>query len=312
MTCFNYERRKSMVAHLSEDQRKAFFENAGIRQRNTNYLLGVINGICLDGSVNSIEVERTLALMLAMEDSGLALRQAELDRICELFWSLAEEGNVEADHAAQLAALREDYERVGMYRADTTLDGQHFLGMLTGILADGVIETEEARALLQWLDDKPELNGLWPFEEVRAITTDALRNGRIDVDEHEKLVEVYSAYAARSQKALTFAYCAVNPDVVFAGRRFLFTGTSNRGVNRSALEAEVESLGGIIKQGSPAGCDYLVVGGNGSGRWQYEVGGGKVVKAMSLRAKGDSIMIIHENDFWDAVEDAKITSSRND
>jgi hypothetical protein len=49
--------------------------------------------------------------------------------------------------------------------------------------------------------------------------------------------------------------------------------------------------------------NYLVVGNKGNPCWVYSCYGRKVEKAVELRKAGHKIMIIHEDDFWDAVAD---------
>lgn len=46
---------------------------------------------------------------------------------------------------------------------------------------------------------------------------------------------------------------------------------------------------------------YLVVGNNGNPCWMFFCYGRKVERAMQLRKEGYSIMVVHENDFWDEV-----------
>lgn len=49
--------------------------------------------------------------------------------------------------------------------------------------------------------------------------------------------------------------------------------------------------------------NYLVVGGEGNPCWAYACYGRKVEKAVELRRQGHPIVIVHENDFHDAVLD---------
>ena len=55
--------------------------------------------------------------------------------------------------------------------------------------------------------------------------------------------------------------------------------------------------------------DYLVIGANGNECWAYSAYGRKVEQAIELRKSGSRLTIIHEFDFWDAVEDSGLEES---
>ena len=50
--------------------------------------------------------------------------------------------------------------------------------------------------------------------------------------------------------------------------------------------------------------NYLVIGAEGNPCWSYACYGRKVEKAVELRRAGAQILLVHENDFHDAVADA--------
>ena len=50
--------------------------------------------------------------------------------------------------------------------------------------------------------------------------------------------------------------------------------------------------------------NYLVVCANGNPCWAYACYGRKVEQAVKHRRQGVPIVLVHENDFWDAYEDA--------
>lgn len=49
--------------------------------------------------------------------------------------------------------------------------------------------------------------------------------------------------------------------------------------------------------------DYLVIGAEGNPCWAYACYGRKVEAAVNLRKEGYRIILVHENDFHDAVAD---------
>lgn len=70
-----------------------------------------------------------------------------------------------------------------------------------------------------------------------------------------------------------------------------------------------------MKKLSPEGSDlrgnqhsklnYLVIGAEGNPCWAFACYGRKVEKAVELRKKGVRVVIVHENDFHDAVLDVR-------
>lgn len=99
------------------------------------------------------------------------------------------------------------------------------------------------------------------------------------------------------------ALCAVAPEVKFEGSTFCFTGASSK-YKRSDFEKIVKGLGGEPLNGVSAKLNYLVIGADGNPCWAFACYGRKVEKAVELRKKGVRIVILHENDFHDAVLDA--------
>jgi hypothetical protein len=65
----------------------------------------------------------------------------------------------------------------------------------------------------------------------------------------------------------------------------------------------VNRLGGDVLNGVNAKLNYLVIGADGNPCWAYACYGRKVEKAVELRKKGKRIVIVHENDFHDALAD---------
>ena len=106
----------------------------------------------------------------------------------------------------------------------------------------------------------------------------------------------------RGEKPFT-ALCAVMPSVSFPGSTFCFTGASAK-CTRAEFEKIVRTYGGNAVNGVTEKLTYLVIGASGNPCWAYACYGRKVEKAVKLRKKGLRIVLVHENDFHDAVLDA--------
>lgn len=53
----------------------------------------------------------------------------------------------------------------------------------------------------------------------------------------------------------------------------------------------------------PNAADFLVVGADGNPCWAFACYGRKVEMAIDYRKQGCKLLIVHENDFWDAARD---------
>lgn len=154
--------------------------------------------------------------------------------------------------------------------------------MLTSILKDGTIDGEEQTLLRSFFEDFIE------YTFAKKIRTEASRvQGRLPSD-------------------FTLpGICAMCPDIAFDGRVFTFTGTSLRG-RREDLVGEITRRGGTFSPNVTMQTQYLVIGAAGNPCWAFSCYGRKVEKAVEYRKEGTPIIIVHETDFWDAVNDSGI------
>ena len=95
----------------------------------------------------------------------------------------------------------------------------------------------------------------------------------------------------------------MTPEVSFKGNKFCFTGTSQRWKPRSQFEREVTELGGLFSNRVVKDLTYLVVGSEGNSAWAYSCYGRKVEQAAQMRRNGHQILIVHELDVIDAINE---------
>jgi NAD-dependent DNA ligase len=160
------------------------------------------------------------------------------------------------------------------------------------------------------------LKTCWPYDEIEAVTTKVLADGKIDDAEHRMLLAFFSEFlAVLDERTIVSppiaegvdqaigALCAVSPTVLFEGAKFCFTGASAK-FKRAEFEEIVKKLGGEPIPGVTTKLNYLVIGADGNPCWAFACYGRKVEKAVNLRKQGFRVVIVHENDFHDAVLDA--------
>ena len=66
---------------------------------------------------------------------------------------------------------------------------------------------------------------------------------------------------------------------------------------------KIQKLGGVVVGSVSGRLNYLFIGGDGNPCWSYACYGRKVEKAIELRKAGAEIVIVHEYDLHDALED---------
>lgn len=276
-----------------------------------NTLRGIIEGIAIDGHINEAEVG-FLGLWLESHQD-VRDRHPFNELIARVEESLTD-GVLTEDEHQDIIWLCDRLEGNGYYKPDTA-DMQRLHAIVGGIIADGKVSERELRSLSSWLLDHEHLRCTWPYEEIGALTTNALVDGIVSSDEEAEILAFFGQFAAiLDDKTIhtggiladgkIVGLCAVCPEIEFDGKIFAFTGASSRHT-RNDLSTIVESLGGKVAPGPSKKVDYLIVGSDGNPCWAYACYGRKVEQAVQLRKAGVKIMLIHEADFHDAVQDQR-------
>lgn len=180
------------------------------------------------------------------------------------------------------------------------------VGLAAGVVADGVVNQEEALFLKNWIENNlahledPVVNLL--YRRISAM----LQDGVLDAEESADLLQLlhsFSGLQERPQRAtevftpptdLPFSFPV--PEMLFQDRMFVFTGTMAYGT-RKACEAMVLERGGAIGGSVSKKIHYLVVGSIGNDQWRHATYGTKIMKAVDLREAGAPIAIVGE-DHW--------------
>jgi len=277
--------------------------------KSINTLLGLVEGIALDGRVSEVE-SGYLDAWIAEHAEVAELHP--FDELLPVLQAVVADGVIDPEERDDLRWLC-DRLRSSDYYDKATGDLQRLQSVLGGIAADSKVDVAELRQLRNWLEEHEHLRTLWPFDEVSSLVSGVLQDGVIDAAEHELLRAFFSEFIAVgnhkvaagglvSSGAMIGGVCASCPEIEFGGMKFCFTGESSR-ASREELSATVVRLGGSVASGVSGKVDFLIVGADGNPCWAYACYGRKIEKAMALRREGARILIVHENDFHDAVAD---------
>lgn len=295
---------------MQSDHKKYFrFTTRSMLDKSINSLIGIVEGISIDKAINQSEVN-FLRLWL---DEHVELRRCHpYTELVPLVANALEDGVLSGEESQDILWLCERLRSTEFYDK-TTADLQRLHAVLGGIASDGVITEGELRGLSDWLDDHGHLLSCWPYDEVGSLVTSVLADGVVSAQEQKMLRDFFLEFTAvlddrtvvtpkiKDGESLV-GLCAVCPEIEFTGSKFCFTGASSR-YTRNSLSTTVKSLGGEVVPSLTTTVKYLVIGADGNPCWAYACYGRKVEKAVEMRKAGARLMIVHENDFHDAVAD---------
>lgn len=279
-------------------------------------LKGLLHGISVDDHLSAQEIAEVMNW--CREHKSLAAR-APFNELIPALDRILKDGTIDPEELQDLLWLCKNLSTEGEYFDHITLSIQTLHGIMHGILADGKITDEEIRGLSQWIDEHDFLKGRYPYDELDSLLLAILKDGKVDDGERQMLNEFFDDFVSYSfskrvaneasrvkagevKKLSVSGICANCPEISFEGRTFTFTGSSVK-AKRSDIGDHVVRRGGKFAPAVSEKTDFLVIGSEGNPCWAFACYGRKVEKAIELRKQGHSIVIIHESDFWDAVED---------
>lgn len=181
------------------------------------------------------------------------------------------------------------------------------IGLCRGVLADGVLMQSEAEFLLDWLARNRDVANRWPANVIYERIDRALADGVMDEEEERALLETLMDVTGEPALGLDAPSLPARlplddppPLVTFAGRTFCFTGKFLFG-SRGDVEGAAKKRGALVCATPNRRTDYLVIGAVGSRDWMHSTFGRKIEKAAALRAEGCGISVLTEELWVEAI-----------
>jgi hypothetical protein len=293
---------------MSEQSDYHRFTGKARLDRDIHTLEGIVQGIVADSRVNNIELEK---LVTWLEEHRDFVNRHPFNEVIPVLDKILADERIDDEERADLLWLCEKFTTDNNYYESASSDIQRLQGFLTGILTDGIINEDELSSLAAWLDSHTHLRTIWPYDEIESLITSVMEDQRIDELEQQHLKQFFEEFS-NSPRRRAVGYvggeetvtgiCAMCPEIIFNSRFFCFTGESKRG-SRTDLAEVVRRRGGDFHKGLRKDTNYLIVGADGNPCWAFACYGRKIEQAMFRRREGQSIQIVHENDFWDAAVD---------
>lgn len=274
-------------------------------------LEGIVRGIASDGKASDSELSVLAGWII---EQGEFARHHPFNEVIPRIHEIVADGIIDEEEKADILWLCNKFTTDNIFFDGVTADMQRLHGILGGIVADGEITKEELGVLQEWLGEHEHLRTCWPYDELEALIISVLQDGVINEVEHRALLQFFGEFSETGdhhavalpdskEPALITGICAVCPEIVIAERHFCFTGKSEK-FSRNELADLITQRGGIFNKAITKKTSYLTVGADGNPCWAYACYGRKVEQAVQYRKEGGSILLVHEYDLWDALEDA--------
>jgi len=159
--------------------------------------------------------------------------------------------------------------------------------LLMDITSDQRIDPAEVLRLGNWLLDHQNLRGNYPYDRIYEQVEKALEDGVLTEEELDRLLSLFLSCLSPVGKISCDGEFCLNGKCICVSGEFKYG-------SRSDVKTLMESHGAIWKDGVTGKTDILIVGENGSAAWALGSYGGKIKKAMELRASGCAIEIWEE------------------
>lgn len=174
------------------------------------------------------------------------------------------------------------------------------LGLCKGLIADGIVNEDEAIALRQWMRANPDVAAQFPGSVVAARLQRIFEDGEIDDEERVELEQLLQALVGDTPERNTdldrptkVVFDSPPPTLFFDGVEYVFTGQFAYGT-RKACERAVADRGGRAAKSLTARTRVLVVGTFASPAWITSAYGTKILSAWEMKANGHAIFVVPE------------------
>jgi NAD-dependent DNA ligase len=184
-----------------------------------------------------------------------------------------------------------------------------FIGICKGLVFDGVVNYDEARNLLVWLQNNRAVAEKWPAVELYDKLRIMLRKGALSSDDEGELLSYLVTLTGNPEVMFSgknpssrLPLCNPQPEVYFEGAVFVITGNLKIGSRAQVVEL-ISNLGGeVVLKNVRMDTNFLVIGDIGSQAWMHSTHGRKIERALELRDQiKTGIGIISEAHFINAL-----------
>ena len=173
------------------------------------------------------------------------------------------------------------------------------IGISRGVIADGVVDEQEAIFMGQWIEQHREISDKWPVNILYARLVEMLKDGVLSQDEQRELMATLRDITGESSvfqepnRSTTLPLDNPVPVIDFEGKTFCLTGRFVFGSLRDCEET-IADMSGSVVQSPNQETDYLVIGELGSPDWVHTTFGRSIERGVELKQQGFPIKIVSE------------------
>jgi NAD-dependent DNA ligase len=189
------------------------------------------------------------------------------------------------------------------FRERSGRDISEMLGLVKGLLADGVLTDPEILAIKQWLVAHRDLQSEWCVKTIADRIENVLADGTITEDERADLLDIFNQLTGggigvigKEQLATQLPVDQGHQPISVPGKKFVFTGKFAFGPRKKCEEVTTRA-GGVCAPKVTNDTNYLVIGTFASRDWKETSYGTKIESAMDKQQRGQSVSVITE-DLW--------------
>ena len=178
------------------------------------------------------------------------------------------------------------------------------IGICRGLIADKVVNEEEAAFLKSWLNNYRKAASRWPGNVIAARLDKIFEDGIIDPEEREDLfnllLEVTGEPAAllSSNRSTTLPFTKPAPPISFSNQYFCLTGRFAWG-SQAHCKVEIKSRGGRTQLSVTHATNFLVIGTIVSTDWVHSKHRQTIEHAVELVGRNYPITIVSEEHWVD-------------
>lgn len=207
--------------------------------------------------------------------------------------------------AEKPAPVNESLIRVYRHTAIADRQIDELIGIVKGVMADGMVTQGEVEFLLRWMETNRQAANLWPAKALYPRLAQAAAKGVMTLHEEGEMLDLLmktvggntgpqTGFASNSAKLPLTEPAA---PLSFEGRAFCFTGAFHSGT-RDWCHSQVTSRGGRSMGNITKKLDYLVIGDIGNESWAHSTHGRKIEKAIEYNSAGCRIAIVSEEHWY--------------
>lgn len=196
---------------------------------------------------------------------------------------------------------------ISVYRHAAVADRQidELIGIVKGVMADGIVTQGEVEFLLRWMEANRQAANLWPAKALYPRLAQVVAKGFMNLHEEREMLDLLmrtiggntAPHVGFSSNSTKLPLTEPVEPLSFEGRAFCFTGTFHSGsrewCHSQVIDRQGRSIGNITKK-----LDYLVIGDLGTETWAHSTHGRKIEKAIAYNTAGCRIAIVSEEHWY--------------